>query len=218
MSKSFWAVIAAIVLIFVGIFVFTGNKDSKSSSSSSGSKAATSKHVIGKGTTGVTLVEYGDFQCPYCGQYFPIVKQVQEKYNDQITLQFVHFPLTSVHQNAFAASRAAEAAGLQGKFWEMYDQLYTNQTAWSSTSDPSTYFETYARLIGIDVAKFKTDYASSAVNDTINADMAAGTKLKITGTPTFFLDGKKIEVTQSVDDFSKQIDAAIAKKSGTNSN
>ncbi len=217
MSKSFWAVIAAIVLIFVGIYVFTGNKDSKSSKTSNSSSASVSNHTVGKGTTGVTLVEYGDFQCPYCGQYYPILKQVQTKYNDQITFQFRHFPLTSVHQNAFAASRAAEAAGLQGKFWEMYDQLYPNQQAWSATSDPSSYFENYARIIGLDVAKFKKDYASTVVNDTINADMAAGTKLGITGTPTFYLNGKKIDVTQSVDDFSKQIDAAIAKKSG-NSN
>ena len=130
----------------------------------------------------------------------------------------MHFPITSAHQNAFAASRAAEAAGKQGKFWEMYDQLYTNQTAWSATSDPATYFQNYARIIGIDTAKFKEDYASSVVNSTINADMASGTDKGVTGTPTFYLDGKKIEVTQSVDDFSKQIDAAIAKKSGNNSN
>lgn len=218
MSKSFWAVIAAIILIFVGIFVFTGNKDSKDSKSGSSKSGTVSNNTIGKGSTGVVLLEYGDFQCPYCGQYYPIVKQVQEKYNDQITLRFMHFPITSAHQNAFAAARAAEAAGKQGKFWEMYDQLYSNQTAWSSASDPATAFQTYARLIGIDATKFKQDYASSVVNDTINADMASGTDKGVTGTPTFYLDGKKIEVTQSVDDFSKQIDAAIAKKSGNNSN
>lgn len=215
MSKQFWGVIIAIIVIFVGIFMFTGNNDDKNSKSAKTGSAAVSNHTIGNGSTGVVLLEYGDFQCPYCAQYFEVLKQVQQKYNDQIKFQFKHFPITSAHQNAFAAARAAEAASKQGKFWEMYDQLYSNQTTWAAAGDPGSYFETYARLISLDGAQFKKDYASAAVNNTINADMAAANELGVTGTPTFYLDGKKIEVTQSVDDFSKQIDAAIAKKSAS---
>lgn len=214
MSKQFWGVIAVIVLIFVGIYAFSGNKSSTKNSKST--TVAATNHTIGTSKLGITLLEYGDFQCPYCGQYYPILKQVQQKYNDQVVFQFRHFPLTSLHQNAFASSRAAEAAGKQNKFWEMYDALYQTQKQWESSSDPQSVFEGFAKQIGLDVAKFKVDYASTAVNDAINADMAAGNKLGITGTPTFYINGKQVQVSQSVDDFSKQIDAAIAKKSAAN--
>lgn len=210
MSKGFWGVIIAITIVFVGIFALNGNK-SDDSGSTSDSKATTN-HTVGAGTTGVTLVEYGDFQCPYCGQYYPVLKEVKAKYGDQITFQFRHFPLVSIHPNAFAASRAAEAASYQGKFWEMHDKLFESQAQWSSVSDPGNVFAQYAQQLGLDVNKFKTDSASSKANNAINADKAAGEKLKVDSTPTFYLDGKKITVGVDVEDFSKQIDAAIAKK------
>src|SRR4051812_408096 len=99
MSKQFLAIVAVVIVILVGIFAFTGNKspDSKSSGGST-----PTKHVEGQGKSGVTLVEYGDYECPYCEQYYPIVKQVQADFNDQINFQFRNFPLTSIHQNAFA--------------------------------------------------------------------------------------------------------------------
>ena len=209
MSKQFWAVIAVIAIVFIGIFMVGGNKKSDTNSKNSSASGGT-QHVTGKGTTGVTLVEFGDYQCPYCGQYFPTVKEVVAKYGDQITFQFKNFPLTSVHQNAFAAARAAEAAGLQGKFWEMNEVLYTNQSAWSEQTDATPIFAQYAQQLGLNVEQFKKDSSSSKVNDLINADMAAGTKLKVTGTPAFFINGKKIDVSNSVESFSKQIDAAIA--------
>jgi protein-disulfide isomerase len=215
MSKQFWGVIIAIVVIFVGVVALTGNKSDKSNGSKS-DKAATTNHVEGKGTTGVTLVEYGDYQCPYCGLYYPTVKQVVSEYGDQIKFQFVNFPLTSLHKNAFAAARAAEAAGLQGKYWEMHDQLYPNQNEWSEAGDPITYFNKYAQNIGLNVAQFDKDYASSRVNDLINADMAKGNALKITATPTFFIDGQKVEIGNDVSAFKKEIDAAIQKQQDSN--
>lgn len=211
MSKQFWAVVAVIVIIFVGIFALNGNKKSDTNSKNSSSGGGT-QHVQGKGTTGVTLVEFGDYQCPYCGQYFPTVKQVVAKYGDQIKFQFKNFPLTSIHQNAFAAARAAEAAGLQGKFWEMNEVLYSSQSSWSEQTDPTPIFAQYAQQLGLNVDQFKKDSSSSKVNDLINADMAEGTKLKVTGTPAFFINGEKIDVSNSVESFSKAIDAAIAKQ------
>jgi protein-disulfide isomerase len=212
MSKQFWGVIIAIILVFVGVAALSGNKSSNGSGGKSSGSSAVTQHIEGQGKSGVTLVEYGDFQCPYCGQYYPIVKQVVEQNKEQIRFQFRNFPLVSLHRNAFAAARAAEAAGLQNKYWEMNGALYQSQRIWSESNDPMSFFSQYAQQIGLDVTKFKKDYASSQVNDAINADMAAGNKLKITGTPTFFLDGKKVEVSQSVDSFQKLIDAAIAKK------
>ncbi len=214
MTKQFWAVIAVIVIIFAGVFIISGNKNKGTTSKSA---AAPSQNIIGKGSTGVTLVEYGDFECPYCEEYAPAVQQAQAKYNDQIFFQFRNFPLVNVHPNAFAASRAAEAAALQNKFWGMYEALYLNSNwqVWSTASDPTPYFNQYATQLGLNPTQFKADFASSKVNDTVNADMAAGNKLGVQGTPTFFLDGKQTTIGPTLADFEKAIDAAIASKTAS---
>ncbi len=188
------------------IFWLAGNN-------SSSGDAQPSNHIFGKGTKNVTLVEYGDFQCPICGSYFPIVKQVKEDFKNDIHFQFRSFPLPQ-HQNAFAAHRAAEAASLQGKFWEMHDLLYANQQSWSSISDSYSVFEAYAKSLGLDITKFKQDFDSSAVNAVINADQKAGVDLGVDGTPTFFLDGKKMDPRPtSVKEFEAAIKQAIAANS-----
>jgi protein-disulfide isomerase len=210
MSKQFWGIVIIIFAIFGAIFAFSGNKSDDTGTSSD--KKTASQHVIGEGSSGVVLLEYGDFQCPYCAQYYPIVKEVKEKYKDQITFQFRNFPLTNAHPNAFAASRAAEAASLQGKFWEMHDILYENQNAWASSSQPLTLFKQYAKTIGLKEQQFATDFASTKVNNTINADYAAGVDAGVTGTPAFFVDGKKVEVSGSVESFEKVLKPAIEKK------
>lgn len=211
MSKHFWGVIVLITLAFAGIIFFTNDKSAAPGKDGSGSKTLT-QNTIGKGTTGVTLLEYGDFECPYCGQYYPILKQVKAEFGDQIKFQFRHYPLTGPHPNAFAASRAAEAASLQGKFWEMHDLLYENQQQWSRAGDAVPVFYQYAKSLGLDEARFKKDFASSRVNDLVNADFAEGTRLGVTGTPTFYLDGKQVKIGQSLAEFQKVIKAAIAKK------
>src|SRR3954469_14913899 len=166
MSKQFLGVVAAIILVFIAIFAFS----SKSSApSKTAHKGTLTQHVQGQGKAGVTLIEYGDYQCPYCGQYYPVLKQVQNEFNEEIKFQFRNFPLVSIHQNAFAGARAAEAASLQGKFWQMHDILYDNQMTWSQSNDPSSFFIQYARQLGLNITKFKQDYASSRVNDVINA-------------------------------------------------
>jgi protein-disulfide isomerase len=211
MSKPFWAAIAIIVIIFGGIIIF--NKDDASAPSNG---AKPTSHLYGEGKSGVKLVEYGDYQCPFCGQYYPLVEQVKEKYKEQIHFQFRNLPLIQVHQHAFAAARAAEAADKQGKFWEMYNLLFQNQSGWSAGNNVQPIFEQYAKQLGLDAKRFKADAASSAVNDIINADINEFKKTKLTpGTPTFFLDGKKIN-PKSVDEFSKLIDAAIAAKQKSN--
>lgn len=209
MDKRLFAIVAGIIIAVVGFFYLTPQKEDITSDPSN--------HTAGAGDTGVVLVEYGDFQCPGCGAYYPIVKQVKEKYGDQITFQFRHFPLESIHKNARAAARAAEAAALQGKFWEMHDRLFENQNAWQSTSDPISTFEGYAAAIGIeDLAKFTEDYKGSAVNAIINADLADGRSKNVAATPTFSLNGKILDPSpaNSVEAFSALIDAAIAEKSG----
>jgi protein-disulfide isomerase len=216
MSKQFWAVLAVIALVFVGVIIFSGKKDSATTAN-----ATPTNHVEGSTSSGVKLVEYGDYQCPACGAFYPTVKSVTDKYNDRIQFQFRNLPLTSLHPNAFSAARAAEAAGFQGKYFEMHDKLYETQQAWETATTPLTTFTTYAKALGLNEAQFKADFASSKANNNINADLAAFKQTKADmATPTFFLDGKKIDSNQlvdsngqpSLDAFSKVIDAAIAAK------
>ncbi len=207
MGKTFWAIIAVIVIIFGGIVVFN-KKDSGPTSTA----AAPTHNVMGGGSTGVTLVEYGDFECSACGKFYPLVEQVKEKYKDKIFFQFRNLPLVTLHPNAFAAARAAEAASKQGKFWEMYNVLYRNQLSWAATSNATATFETYATQLNLKLPQFRTDVASSVTNDIINADINEFKKTKEPmSTPTFFLDGKKIQAA-SLDEFSQLIDEAIKNK------
>ncbi len=174
-------------------------------------------NVLGKGTSGVILTQYGDFQCPGCGAFHPILKQVNDHYKDEIKFQFINFPLTQIHQNALAAARAAQAANNQGKFWAMHDLLYTNQTSWSQVSDVTSTFEGYAAQLGLNLTQYRKDYPSAATNAIINADIATGQTRKVTGTPTFFLDGKQIEDNNSISTpakFEAVIDAEILTKTG----
>ncbi len=218
MSKQFWGVIVVVCLVFVGIFMISSKKTAAPSSTTAGGNSV-SQHVTGKGSANVTLVEFGDYQCPFCEEYSSTVKAAVAEFNDQITFQFRNYPLTNLHPNAFAAARAAEAAALQNKFWEMHDTLYeaANWQVWKDASDPTSYFQQYAKDLGLDTAKFKTDFSSDKVNDIINADQAAGNKLNVTGTPTFFINGKKVSLGNDLSAFEKAIKAAIAKKPQTSS-
>jgi protein-disulfide isomerase len=154
-------------------------------------------HAKGKTDSKVILVEYGDFQCPSCGGAYPNVKTLMEEYGDRITLIFRNFPLTSIHPNARAAAAAAESAGLQNKFWEMHDLLYANQDSWSSldTTKRTDAFVAFANQLGLDTNKFKENLSSSNINKKISFDMALGKEKGATATPTFFLNGEKLEET-----------------------
>lgn len=162
----------------------------------------------------VTLIEYGDFQCPACYQYEPVMQEIREKYKDKINFQFRNFPLAQIHPNALAAHSAAEAASKQGKFWEYHDVLYEQQKAWSTaaSSSRSATFEGYAAELGLNIEQFKSDMENSDVRAVIDADIEEGKSIGATGTPTFVLNGKKLEKTSAnVDAFSKLIDEELKK-------
>jgi protein-disulfide isomerase len=212
MSKRFLLILAVCVLGFIGIFMVTSKKDSPSinSDSKTGSSQVLSSNTIGKNTKNVTLLEYGDFQCPACAAYHPLIKEVIKKYENEISFQFRNFPLQDIHQNARAASRAAEAAGKQNKYWDMHDLLYEQQKSWETSNSAKTIFEGYAKQLGLNLDTFKKDFASSEVNAIINADFDEGQKQGVNSTPTFFLQGKKLEkAPQDLEGFSKIIDKAI---------
>lgn len=219
MDKRFIGLLVAVVVALGALFYFSHKSTSGSNGNTTGgSTAAASHHVTGAGKKGVTLIEYGDYQCPACGAFFPVLQQVTQKYGDDITFQFRNFPLDSIHQNARAGARAAEAANLQNKFWEMHDLLYKEQQIWSASTDPYQYFESYAGQLDLNKEQFKTDYQSDKVNSIINADIAEAQKINATATPTFQINGKVIDSeTQqtmgTLEGFSKVIDAEIAKVS-----
>lgn len=153
-------------------------------------------HVYGNKEAKVILVEYGDFQCPACGTAHPNLKRLTEQYKGQIAFVFRNFPLTTLHPNARVGSAAAEAAGLQDKYWEMNNYLYENQSDWTPLKGNSVVaakFESYAKILGLDVSKFTTDVSSSLINQKISFDQAVGKKLGINSTPTFYLNGVKLE-------------------------
>ncbi len=208
MSKQFVAIVVACLIALFGIFAVTSKKDSNTNTTTN-SKATLSNNVTGKNSKKVTLVEYGDFQCPACGQYHPIVKQLVEEYQNDIQFQFRNFPLQTIHPNARAGARAAEAAAKQGKYWEMHNLLYEQQNAWTESNTAKAIFQGYAKQLGLNTAKFDTDFASEEVNGIISADYNEGVKLGINSTPTFFLQGKKIKNPGTLDEFKKLIDDAI---------
>ena len=211
MNNRFLIIIIVAVGAFFGIFFAAKHKTSTTNGGSNSSNAQPTNHVEGENKAGVTLVEYGDFQCPACKAYYPIVEQVVEKHKTDIQFQFRHFPLVQIHQHAFEGARAAEAAGKPGTFFEMYRMLYDNQSAWSTLSDPQATFIGYARQLNLNTQQFQTDYSSTAVNDIINADYQEAIKLGAKSTPTFVLNGKRIENNpQSAEAFEKLITDAIA--------
>ncbi len=155
----------------------------------------------------VTLIEYSDFQCPACAAYYPVIKQLEKDFPN-ISIVYRHYPLTQ-HTNAKVASQAAEAAGAQGKFWEMHDLLFDNQTAWSEDRNPESIFTAYAKNLGLDLEKFKTDSNSIKTKTKIESDIAGGGK-EISGTPTFFLNNQKIQNPRGYDEFRSVIEKAIS--------
>jgi protein-disulfide isomerase len=150
-------------------------------------------YMTGSPTAKVTLVEFGDFQCPFCGQAYPVVKAVTDKYgaNPNFNFVFRNFPLPQ-HPNAPEAAEAAEAAGAQGKFFQMYDLLYQHQNDWSGSLSPTDFFLSYAGQLELDVNKFQSDVLSSNYINQITQDQKDGEALGVDATPTFFLNGTKL--------------------------
>lgn len=148
----------------------------------------TKDHKEGNQNAKIVLVEFGDYQCPYCGEAFPIIKNIQKKLGDKMMFVFRNFPLTEMHPYALDAARAAEAAALQGKFWDMHDILYKNQ----ENLEESDLVD-YAKKLGLDLDKFKEDMVSRVVEEKINSDIESGAISGVNGTPSFYIDGKRYD-------------------------
>ncbi len=165
-----------------------------------------SDHVRGDSNAPVTIVEYSDYQCPYCAQFQTTMQTVMENYPGQVRWIFRHFPLTSLHPYALKAAEAAECAGEQGKYWEYSDQLYANQPEFSPD-----YFSTLAGEMNLDTGKFNDCVNSNRYAAVINSDSATGQKYGITGTPTFFVNGVRYKGAMTFTQIKPIIDNALNK-------
>lgn len=159
----------------------------------------------------VSIVEYSDFQCPACKIYASITKQLFEEFGDNLSITYRHFPLRSVHKNANIAAQAAEAAGIQGKFWEMHDVLFEKQEDWSQEANPIDKFIEYATGLGINKEQFRSDISSDVVKRKVDESYQAGLALKLNSTPTFFLNGEKIQNPANYDQFKSLVQYIIDK-------
>lgn len=169
-------------------------------------------HAKGAPDAPLAIEEFGDFQCPPCGMFFKDMKKIEAEYGPKMRFVFRNFPLTHIHNHALAAARAAEAAGLQGHFWEMYEQLYEHQADWSKATDAAPLFVTYARSLGLDIERFQRDMEGMQTQTRVQLDYRRGESLGVTGTPTVFLNGREIKLS-TFDDFRATLNAELKNKS-----
>ncbi len=198
------------ILMAVGAAFLFGNP----SASLDGTLVDTSKlvrsdsHFTGPKDAKVVLVEFGDFQCPGCRGVSSVVEQIQKDYKEKIKVVFRNFPL-GMHKHAIPASRVAEAAGAQGKFWEMSHLLFQKQAEWEGLESVDAVFLSLAKELKLDEAKFKSALSSEEVRNKVERDMKDGTDVGVTGTPTFFINGKQYRGSYTYDAMKQELDTLL---------
>ena len=206
-----WAIITVVVIgsIF-GIVKLASKSQTPDSDNLAISISAINddENIKGEKEAAATLIEYSDFQCPACGSYYPILKKVSENLGAKVRFAYRHFPLPQ-HKNAKLAATVAEAAGKQGKFWEMHDLIFQNQSDWSEEKNAAILFAKYAQDLGLDLARFQTDIASDEIKAKIENDYKSGVKAGVNSTPSFFLNGKKMDNPRNYDEFKNSIEQAL---------
>lgn len=169
----------------------------------------------GAQNSSVVVEEFADYQCPTCATMHPVMNEVSSAYGSRIKFIYRNFPLTQIHKNAYEAAVSAEAAGLQGKFWDMQNLIFQNQKTWSNVENVRPVFEGYAQTLGIDVEKFKTDVAGLAAKQRVDADIQRAQSLRVSSTPTVLINGVAVPFEQmTIDGMKRIIDAELAKTSG----
>lgn len=201
--KNPWIIIGIIALVlFGGAFWYASI-----SAEQNNEGVEIISHTKGNPEAVITLTEYSDLQCPACAAFLPAVNQAIELYGDSIKFEYKHFPLP-IHPHAIDAAMAAEAAGQQGKFFEYHDVLFANQQNWSTAGAPRALFLGYAEELGLDMDLFRRHLNASVLRDEVNSQFAEGRALGITGTPTFFLNGERMQI-ETYQDFIEQIGVAV---------
>jgi protein-disulfide isomerase len=229
-KATVWFIVGLIVLVTAVVIIagaYSSNTAANNASSTFVSTTApaitASDWIEGNPNAKVSLIEYGDFECPACGEYFPLVQQLVQNYSSTVLFVFRNFPLYTIHPFAGVSAQAAEAAGLEGgvsKYWAMHDLLYSDQTQWSTNSAltpaqvVSQYFDGYAQTIGLNVNTFNNDMNATSVMEKIQTDVNGGTAAQIDHTPTFFVNLQQIPNPNSLQDFENALNAAITSSTG----
>lgn len=203
MTKTRWIIFAVIcALVLVGVMALSSSESTDVSNINAAeviTDQPVSDHVKGDKDSKVVFIEYGDYQCPVCGRIHAPLESALAPYveQDKIAFVFRDFPITSIHPNALAAASAAEAAGLQASYWEMYDLLYQNQRQWSSAAadERQDLFDSYAKQLGLNVEQFRQAMSSQKVAQNISFDQALANKVGANSTPTFVLNGQNLDPT-----------------------
>ncbi|HZZ41658.1 MAG TPA: thioredoxin domain-containing protein [Tepidisphaeraceae bacterium] len=168
-------------------------------------------HAQGPTDAPVTLVEYGDYECPYCGRAYPIVKKIQQEMGDKLRFVFRNFPLNTIHEHASQAAQAAEAAGGQGKFWEMHDILYEHQDELVDAD-----LRQYALRIGVEIYRFEKEMSEAAYANRVRDDFRGGIRSGVNGTPTFFINGERYEGKLEYGALVEAVRAGVSVREGKN--
>jgi len=188
-------VVVALVTLATGTVLYRAKRPAvltiPKSAPVSGSGAADSIHIRGPASAPVTLEEFGDFQCPPCGKLSDPINQLEREYRPRLRVIFRHFPLP-IHAHAREAALASEAAGLQGRFWEMHDLLYREQSVWSQAGDVGPLFNSYAGMLRLNVDRFKKDMESEQAEEHVASDQKHGAALGVSTTPTVFLNDRAL--------------------------
>lgn len=185
-TKILIGIVALVVVVMGGVFALGNSGSSKPPTANNQNLVHDTSHKQGSGS--VTMVEFGDYQCPACGAAYPSIKKIQSDYSGKVALVFRNYPLP-MHPNAPMAAEAAEAAGAQGKYWEMHDKLYETQKDWAGLQNPLDTFVGYAQGLGINVDTFRQDVQANKYANVISADKSDGDALSLTGTPTIYVNG-----------------------------
>lgn len=223
MNKKGWMIFAAIVVALFGLLIYRAQSEKISLEGinpnqiqgPSKDNGEIGDHVLNPNNDSLILIEYGDFQCPGCQAIYPVVRDVTEKYSSKVQYVFRSYPL-SYHANAKASSAAAESAGLQDRYWDMFDMIYSNSSEWEKAgpTERTDVFMKYAKELGLDTAKFKEDMDSERVKKKIAFDVALAKKSHVEATPSFILNGKKLDGSKlgTVEGFSEVIEEALKDK------
>jgi|SRR3990167_261600 len=202
-----------LVLLGIGGGVFGLTKlPSSPASNLSVETVSASDWVKGNRNAKVTLIGYSDFQCPACGAYYSMTKQLIEEFGENIAFVYRHFPLRQIHKNAELAAQAAEAAGKQNKFWEMHDMIFENQKEWSNERNAKEFFMSYAETLSLNKDQFIVDFDSREIKNKISADYQSGLRFNVNATPTFFLNGEKLQNPRNYEDFKSLIQGTVSQQ------
>lgn len=199
-------------IVAIGLLVWLVISLANPSSNNGGYTIVTDKEWSkGNPDAEVTLIEYSDFQCPACATYYPMIKMLEEELGDSVNIIYRHYPLSSIHPQAELAARAAEAAGQQDAFWAMHDKLFEGQNAWSGQSEAKDIFIKYAEELGLDMIRFESDIDNGDIKDAVQDDVVSGNQAFVQGTPSFFINGQKINNPRSYDELRQLITNELVK-------